>query len=89
MMVLHSLRRFDKPSCPYSHSTEALSGQTPCVPRSLSFTRTISLGFMAIADQLEIFLPRSLMCLRQAYNRYFEVSLAVPYSRVGQRPYLL
>ena len=35
ILVLHSVRRFDKPSCPHCHNAFTLSGQTPCVPRSL------------------------------------------------------
>lgn len=66
---------------------EYYPGSRPPPEGSLIFLCTTPLGFTAIAYQLRIFLSRTLMFLRQAYDRYFEVSLYVPCSRVSQRLY--
>lgn len=49
---------------------EYYPGSRPPPEGSLIFMRTTSLGITAIAYQLRIFFSRTLMFLRQAYNRY-------------------
>ncbi len=62
-------------------------GQTPCFPRSFSCLRTTSLGFTAIADQLEIFLPRDLFFRQVSVSSLHEP--VCPIARAGQQPFVL